>query len=243
MNQDQLKDAVAAAAVAMITPELASGVVIGVGTGSTTDRFIDGLAAHSDRFAGAVASSERSALRLAARGIRVFDLNEVDDLPVYVDGADEITADLAMIKGGGGALTREKIVAAVARRFICIADESKLVARLGSFALPVEVIPMARAHVMRALARAGREAGVGDAHTTLRAGRDGVPYLTDNGNCILDVSGWAIADPRALEAAIGAIVGVVESGLFALRAADVLLLATTAGVRSTVRTNDSLARP
>jgi ribose 5-phosphate isomerase A len=162
----------------------------------------------------------KSAERLAGHGIPVLDLNEVDDIPVYVDGADEVTANLAMIKGGGGALTREKIVAAVAKRFICIADETKLVAQLGKFPLPVEVIPMARAHVARALVALG-----GTPH--LRTG-----FVTDNGNQILDVSGLAIIDPAGLESEINQIIGVVTVGLFARRPADVLLLGTASGVKT-----------
>jgi ribose 5-phosphate isomerase A len=218
-TQDELKRAVARAAIRHV-PE---GQVIGVGTGSTADFFIDELGAIADRVAGAVASSERSARRLEAHGIRLLDLNDVDALPVYVDGADEIDAGFCMIKGGGGALTREKIVAAVARRFICIADASKQVDALGRFPLPVEVIPMARAHVMRELARLGGT-------PRLRAG-----FTTDNGNVILDVSGLRIDDPPALEQRIDGIVGVVTNGLFARRGADVLLLGTADGVSESQR--------
>jgi len=214
MNQDDLKRAVARAALA----EVVEGAVIGVGTGSTANFFIDGLAGMRDRIAGAVASSEASAARLAGHGIPVLDLNTVDDIPVYVDGADEIDASLAMVKGGGGALTREKIVAAVARRFVCIADQSKRVATLGRFPLPIEVIPMARAHVARAIAKLGGEA-------RLRAG-----FTTDNGNVILDVHGLSINDPVGLESALDHVAGVVTCGLFARRGADVLLLGTAAGV-------------
>ena len=242
MNQDEQKEAVAVAAVEIIERVFAPDLVIGVGTGSTADRFIDALALHRDRFAGAVASSERSAGRLAARAIRVFELNNVEVVAVYVDGADEVTDELAMIKGGGGALTREKIVAAAARRFICIADQSKLVRCLGAFPLPIEVIPMARAQVTRALVALGQTQGLHDTTVRLRAHRDGSPTITDNGNCILDVSGWTIADPRALEGSLGAIVGVVESGLFALRPADVLLLGTPDGVRTIDRSADALHR-
>jgi ribose 5-phosphate isomerase A len=218
-TQDELKRAVARAAIRHV-PE---GQVIGVGTGSTADLFIDELGAIADRVAGAVASSERSARRLEAHGIKLLDLNDVDALPVYVDGADEIDTGFCMIKGGGGALTREKIVAAVARRFICIADASKQVDVLGRFPLPVEVIPMARAHVMRELARLGGT-------PRLRAG-----FTTDNGNVILDVSGLRIDDPPALEQRIDGIVGVVTNGLFARRGADVLLLGTADGVRESQR--------
>jgi len=218
-TQDDLKRAVARAAVRHVP----AGVVIGVGTGSTADCFIDELAPLRDRIPGAVASSERSARRLAAAGIALVDLNDVDDLAVYVDGADEIDAGFAMIKGGGGALTREKIVAAVARTFVCIADESKLVGTLGRFPLPVEVIPMARAHVARQLAALGGE-------PRLRAG-----FTTDNGNLILDVHGLAIRAPEELEQRIDAIAGVVTNGLFARRGADILLLGTADGVRETRR--------
>lgn len=216
MTQDELKAAVAREAVKHVVPD----AIVGVGTGSTANLFIDELAKMRDRIKGAVASSVRSAERLAGHGIRVLDLNDVDDIPVYVDGADEVTSSLAMIKGGGGALTREKIVAAVARRFVCIADETKLVAQLGKFPLPVEVIPMARSHVARALAEMGGK-------PTLRAG-----FVTDNGNEILDVAGLAIADPVAMETQINQIIGVVTVGLFARRGADVLLLGTAAGVRT-----------
>jgi len=215
MNQDELKRAVAREALKHVV----AGAVLGVGTGSTADCFIDELAALKGSIAGAVASSERSAARLRKHGIRVLDLNDVDDIPVYVDGADEITDHLHMIKGGGGALTREKIVAAVAKKFVCIADESKLVAVLGGFPLPVEVIAMARAYVARELAKLGGQ-------PRLREG-----FATDNGNVILDVSGLRIVDPEALETAINNITGVVTSGLFARRGADVLLLGTSSGVR------------
>jgi len=216
MTQDELKRAVAREAVRHVV----TGAVLGVGTGSTADCFIDELGAMKAAIPGAVASSERSAERLRRHGIRVLELNDVDDIPVYVDGADEITERMHMIKGGGGALTREKIVAAVARSFVCIADESKLVPALGRFPLPVEVIPMARGYVARELAKLG---GV----PRLRAG-----FTTDNGNVILDVSGLQIADPPELEARINGIVGVVTNGLFARRGADVLLLGTASGVRT-----------
>jgi ribose 5-phosphate isomerase A len=216
MTQDELKAAVAREAVKHVVPD----AIVGVGTGSTANLFIDELAKMRDRIRGAVASSVRSAERLAGHGIRVLDLNDVADIPVYVDGADEVTASLAMIKGGGGALTREKIVAAVARRFVCIADETKLVKQLGKFPLPVEVIPMARAHVTRALAAMGGK-------PALRAG-----FVTDNGNEILDVAGLSIADPVAMETQINQIIGVVTVGLFARRGADVLLLGTADGVRT-----------
>lgn len=216
MTQDELKRAVAREAIRHLSPD----TVIGVGTGSTADFFIDELARLKDRIKGAVASSERSAERLRAHGIAVLDLNDVEDIPVYVDGADEITERMHMVKGGGGALTREKIVAAVAKKFVCIADESKLVPMLGSFPLPVEAIPMARAYVSRELAKLG-------GRPKLREG-----FTTDNGNIILDVSGLQIADPVALESAIDNITGVVTNGLFARRGADVLLLGTASGVRT-----------
>jgi ribose 5-phosphate isomerase A len=219
MTQDELKLAVARAAIGHVVED----AIVGVGTGSTANFFIDELARIKHRIPGAVASSERTAERLAGHGIRVVDLNGIEELAVYVDGADEITQDLAMIKGGGGALTREKIVAAVARNFVCIADASKLVPTLGAFPLPVEVIPMARAHVAREIAKLG---GV----PRLREG-----FTTDNGNVILDVSGMTILDPAAVETEINNIVGVVTNGLFALRGADVLLLGTERGVRTLTR--------
>jgi ribose 5-phosphate isomerase A len=218
MTQDELKQAVARAAIDYVVP----GAIIGVGTGSTANFFIDELGRIKDRIPAAVASSEATAKRLAGHGIKVLDLNDVSDLSVYVDGADEITADMAMLKGGGGALTREKIVAAVAKRFVCIADESKLVQTLGKFPLPVEVIPMARAYVARELAKLGGE-------PVLRTG-----FTTDNGNLILDVRGLSITAPVELEDRINGIVGVVTSGLFARRGADVALLAGAGGV-TTVR--------
>jgi ribose 5-phosphate isomerase A len=219
MDKEALKQAAARAALAFV-PESA---IIGVGTGSTANHFIDALADMRSRIEGAVASSEASAARLRAAGIAVLDLNSVDELPVYVDGADEIDRHMHMIKGGGGALTREKIVAAVAAKFVCIADDSKLVDVLGAFPLPVEVIPMARSHVARELVRLG-------GRPELR--RD---FVTDNGNVILDVRGLDIIDPPGLEAAINQIVGVVTNGLFARRGADVALLAGQAGVRQLTR--------
>ena len=219
MNQDQLKQAVAAAAVDFVQP----GQVLGVGTGSTVDFFIDALAAARIEVPATVSSSERSTRRLRHHGFTVVDLNEVVDIAVYVDGADEIDPGFAMIKGGGGALTREKIVAAVARQFVCIADASKLVSTLGRFPLPVDVIPMARAYVARELARLG-------GRPVLREG-----FVTDNGNLILDVHGLTITDPAGLEARVTAIAGVVSCGLFAARGADVLLLGTPDGVRLTRR--------
>jgi ribose 5-phosphate isomerase A len=197
--------------------------VIGVGTGSTANFFIDALAQHRMEFDGAVASSQATAARLKAHGIPVYDLNGVDDLEFYVDGADESDAHLNLIKGGGAALTREKIVAAVAETFICIADESKLVTVLGEYPLPVEVIPMARSHVARQLVKLGGDPVY----------REGV--LTDNGNIILDVFNLSIVNPQALEAQINAIVGVVCNGLFAARPADLLLLGTKNGVTTLKR--------
>lgn len=219
MTQDELKQQAALRALDYVI----EGSIVGVGTGSTANFFIDGLAGMKDRIIGAVASSEASARRLAGHGIRLFDMNEVDDLPVYVDGADEIDASLAMIKGGGGAQTREKIVAAVARKFVCICDASKKVERLGRFPLPIEVIPMARAQVARQLTLLG-------GRPVLREG-----FVTDNGNQILDVHGLDIADPVGLEIQLDGIVGIVTSGLFAKRGADVLLLATPTGVQSVER--------
>ena len=219
MTQDELKAAVAQAAIEYVLAEVPQGALIGVGTGSTANYFIDALAAHKDRYRGAVASSEATRQRLEQHGIAVFDLNEVSELPVYVDGADEIDAGLHMIKGGGGALTREKIVAAVARTFVCIADASKQVEVMGRFPLPVEVIPMAREYVARELSQLGGQ-------PVLRAG-----FITDNGNQILDVHGLQITAPKALEERINQIVGVVTNGLFALRPADVLLLGTPQGVQ------------
>lgn len=219
MTQDELKQQAALRAL----DHVIEGSIVGVGTGSTANFFIDGLAGMKDRIIGAVASSEASARRLAGHGVRLFDMNEVDDLPVYVDGADEIDASLAMIKGGGGAQTREKIVAAVARKFVCICDASKKVERLGRFPLPIEVIPMARAQVARQLTLLG-------GRPVLREG-----FVTDNGNQILDIHGLDIADPAGLEIQLDGIVGIVTSGLFAKRGADVLLLATPTGVQSIER--------
>ncbi len=219
MTQDELKKAVAKAAIAHVPEDC----IVGVGSGSTANFFIDELAGVKGRLEGAVASSEATSARLKAAGIRVFDLNSVDELPVYVDGADEVTLHLYMIKGGGGALTREKIVAAVASKFVCIADEAKLKDVLGAFPLPVEVIPMARSYVARELVRLG-------GHPELRQG-----FTTDNGNIILDVRGLAIVNPVALEGEINQIVGVVANGLFARRGADVLLLGTRDGVKTLAR--------
>lgn len=223
MTQDQLKQAVAQAAVDHILPFLDSKSVIGVGTGSTANCFIDALAQHKMAFDGAVASSEATAARLKGHGIPVYDLNSVSELEFYIDGADESDQHLHLIKGGGAALTREKIVAAVAKTFICIADASKLVPLLGAFPLPVEVIPMARSHVARQLVKLGGDPVY----------REGV--LTDNGNIILDVFNLQIVDPVALERDINAIVGVVTNGLFAARPADLLLLGTADGVKTLTR--------
>ncbi|MCO6056343.1 ribose-5-phosphate isomerase RpiA [Pseudomonas sp. MOB-449] len=220
MTQDQLKQAVAQAAIDVILPKLDEKSIIGVGTGSTANFFIDLLARHKMAFDGAVASSEATAQRLKGHGIPVYDLNSVSDLEFYVDGADESNERLELIKGGGAALTREKIVAAVAKTFICIADESKLVPLLGAFPLPVEVIPMARSHVARQLVKLGGDPVY----------REGV--LTDNGNIILDVHNLRIDSPVQLEEQINNIVGVVTNGLFAARPADLLLLGTRDGVKS-----------
>ena len=218
MTQDELKQAVAQAAADYVAANAPAGSVIGVGTGSTANFFIDALAPLRERYRGAVASSEATRQRLEGHGFAVLDLNDVVDIPVYVDGADEIDGGLNMIKGGGGALTREKIVAAVARTFVCICDASKRVDVMGRFPLPVEVIPMARAHVARQLSRLG-------GRPLERAG-----FVTDNGNLILDVHGLSITDPKGLEAEIDQITGVVTNGLFARRPADVLLLGTADGV-------------
>lgn len=219
MTQDQLKQSVARAALEYIKPKLDDDSVIGIGTGSTANFFIDYLADIKAQINATVASSEASASRLRSHGIPVVELNTVDEITVYVDGADEADAQLALIKGGGAALTREKIVAAVAREFVCIADESKYVEQLGNFPLPVEVIPMARSHVARQLLKLG-------GNPVYRQG-----VVTDNGNIIIDVYDFMIANPKATEAAINAITGVVTNGIFALRPADRLLLATATGVK------------
>jgi len=218
MTQDELKAQVAQAAL-----KYTQEGVIGVGSGSTVFKFIDALATIKGRIDGAVAASEASAERLKKHGIRVFDMNSVTEIPVYVDGADEITEHLHMIKGGGGALTREKIVAAVAKTFVCICDASKLVPVLGKFPLPVEVIPMARGYV-------GREMLKRKAQPVLREG-----FKTDNGNLVLDCHGLTIMDPPALEAELNGIAGVVTNGLFARRGADVLLLGTEGRVETIKR--------
>ncbi len=215
MTQDELKQAVARTAI-----DYVKGGIIGVGTGSTANFFIDELAKIKSRIDGAVASSEATAQRLKGHGIQVLDLNSVGELEVYVDGADEITEHLHMIKGGGGALTREKIVAACSKKFVCICDESKLVGMLGKFPLPVEVIPMARSYVARELVKLGGQ-------PVLRQG-----FTTDNGNVILDVHGLQILNPVELEGRINQIVGVVTNGLFAMRPADVLLLGSAQGVKT-----------
>lgn len=219
MTQDEMKQAVALAAIDYVVP----GEIIGVGTGSTANFFIDELGKIKDRIKGAVASSEATAQRLQSHGITVFDLNDIDTMSVYIDGADEITATGAMIKGGGAALTREKIVASVAKQFVCIADGSKLVNLLGHFPLPVEVIPMAQAVVARKLAALGGE-------PRLRV-KDGKPVVTDNGCYIIDVLALQIQNPAELEAQINDIVGVVTVGLFARRAANIALLGTADGVQ------------
>jgi ribose 5-phosphate isomerase A len=216
MSQDDLKRAVAQAAVGYVPIDS----IVGVGTGSTANFFIDELAKIKHRIRGAVASSEASAQRLRGHGIEVLSLNDAGSLPVYVDGADEITRHLHMIKGGGGALTREKIVAAASKKFICVCDASKLVDVLGKFPLPIEVIPIARSSVARQLVALGGQ-------PKLREG-----FTTDNGNAILDVHGLQIMNPVELESTLDHIAGVVTNGLFARRAADVLLLGTTEGVKT-----------
>lgn len=216
MTQDELKLLVAREALKHVVED----AIVGVGSGSTVNLFIDALAGIKGRIEGAVAASAASAGRLKQHGIRVFELNSVDELPVYVDGADEVTEHLYMIKGGGGALTREKIIAAVARKFVCICDASKLVPVLGKFPLPVEVIPMARSHVGRELLRRG-------AHPVLREN-----FKTDNGNLIIDCHGLTLLDPPAMEAELNNVAGVVTNGIFARRPADLLLLAEPSGVRA-----------
>ena len=213
-TQDELKQQVAKAAVAYVKEG-----IIGVGTGSTANYFIEELAKVKGKIDGAVASSEATAQRLRGHGIKVYDLNSIDSMDIYVDGADEITEHMHMLKGGGGALTREKVVAAVAKQFICICDESKYVPVLGKFPLPVEVLPMARSYVARELVKLGGQPVLRD-------------FTTDNGNIILDVHNLRIDDPIAMEAKINQIVGVVTNGLFAARPANVLLLATADGVKT-----------
>jgi ribose 5-phosphate isomerase A len=222
MTQDELKQAVARAAIDYVV----DGEIIGVGTGSTANFFIDELAIIKDRIKGTVASSEATAARLRGHGIPVYDLNDVASIAVYIDGADEINHGGAMIKGGGAALTREKIVASVSQKFVCIADGSKLVDVLGKFPLPVEVIPMARAAVMRKLQALG-----GQPRLRTRAGSNEA-FITDNGGEIIDVVGLSITDPAGLETQINQIVGVIAVGLFAQRGADVCLLGTGEGVKT-----------
>ena len=216
LSQDEMKQAVAEAALEYVE----SGMIVGIGTGSTANFFIDGLARIKGKIDGTVASSEASAERLRGHGIEVFDLNAVGNIPLYVDGADESNKYLHLIKGGGGALTREKIVAGAAEKFICIADDSKLVDCLGAFTLPIEVIPMARSFVARQMVKLGGEPVY----------RDG--FVTDNGNIILDIHHLQIMEPGKLEAEINNIPGVVTNGLFAIRPADVLLLGGQDGVRT-----------
>lgn len=219
LSQQELKQQAADAALELVEQVAGPDVIIGVGTGSTADLFIDGLARFKGRIGGTVASSERSAARLTGHGLKVLDLNDVTSMPIYVDGADEIDANLHMIKGGGGAQTREKIVASVADRFVCIVDESKLVEVMGKFPLPIEVIPMARESVARAMVALGGQ-------PRLREG-----FVTDNGNIILDVAGLSITDAPGLEARVNNLAGVVTCGLFAIAGADVALLATQNGIR------------
>jgi ribose 5-phosphate isomerase A len=214
MTQDELKERVAREALKHVVED----AIVGVGSGSTVFKFIDALSSIKHKIEGAVAASEASAERLRKHGIRVFDLNSVNELPVYIDGADEITEHLHMIKGGGGALTREKITAAVAKKFVCICDASKLVPVLGKFPLPVEVIPMARSYVAREIVKMG-------GHPELREG-----FTTDNGNVVLDCHGMTLLDPPKTETVLNQIAGVVSNGIFARRPADVLLLAEASGV-------------
>ena len=218
LTQDQMKAQVGFAALDYVS----RGEIVGVGTGSTVNKFIDALATIKDEIKGAVSSSVASSERLRAAGIPVFDSNEVEELSVYIDGADEIDHRGYMIKGGGAALTREKIVAAQSRRFVCIADASKLVTTLGDFPLPVEIIPMAARRIIRQFARLGGEAQVRE--------KDGLPLVTDNGQHIIDVSGIKIIDPRAFEAEVSQWPGVVTVGVFAYQKADVCLLGTPSGV-------------
>ena len=220
MTQDELKALVGQAALKYVVP----GEIVGVGTGSTVNKFIDALASMTDQIKGAVSSSEASTLRVKALGIAVFDSNEVESLSVYIDGADEIDHQGHMVKGGGAALTREKIVAAQCQQFVCIADESKLVDALGAFPLPVEVIPMATARVMRQFAAMGGSAVVRQ--------KDGQPLVTDNGQHIIDVKGLKITDPVAFENTVSQWPGVVTVGVFALQKAQVCLLGTSTGVKT-----------
>jgi len=219
MTQDELKKMVAQAAIEYVVPD----TIVGIGTGSTANFFIDALAEIKHKINGTVASSEASADRLKGHGIQVFDLNSVDEISVYIDGADESDNHLHLTKGGGGALTREKIVAACSKKFVCIADDSKLVDVLGEFPLPVEVIPMARSFVAREIVKLG-------GRPVYREG-----FVTDNGNVILDIHDMSIVDPRALETQLNNITGVVTNGLFALKPADVLLLGTQGGIKKLER--------
>jgi ribose 5-phosphate isomerase A len=223
MDQNELKKAVAQAAANYVRDRLDDRSVIGVGTGSTANYFIECLAAFKHDISATVASSEETARRLKALQITVIDLNSAPEVSIYVDGADEANSFLHLIKGGGGALTREKIIAAVAKEFVCIADGSKLVDVLGRFPLPVEVVPMARSHVARQIVKLG-----GDPVYRER-------FITDNGNIILDVHNMSIVDPRELETQLNQITGVVTNGLFALRPADKLILGTKEGVRTLTR--------
>jgi ribose 5-phosphate isomerase A len=218
--QDELKRNVAQVAVDYVLPRLKDNIIIGIGTGSTANFFIDLLAQHKHKIAGTVSSSEASSQRLRDHGITVYDLNAVSTIEIYIDGADETNDRLELIKGGGGALTREKIVAACAKEFVCIVDESKLVKRLGTFPLPVEVIPMARSHVARQLARLGGT-------PVLREN-----FLTDNGNIILDVRNLNMPIPCQMEEKINNITGVVCNGLFALRPADLLIIGGKSGIKT-----------
>jgi len=220
MTQDELKTLVGQAALSYVVP----GEIVGVGTGSTVNKFIEALATIKDSVPGAVSSSEASTARLQALGIRVFEANEVGDLAVYIDGADEIDTQGHMVKGGGAALTREKIVAAQSRYFVCIADESKMVQHLGAFPLPVEVIPMASARLARQFEAMGAQA--------LVRKKDGSPLVTDNGQHILDVTGLQITDPLAFEREINQWPGVITVGVFAHQKAQTCLLGTAAGVRT-----------
>lgn len=214
--QDQLKQQAAQAALEYVP----AGSIVGVGTGSTVNFFIDALAGIKHKIEGAVSSSEASTQRLRGHGIEVFDLNAVSNIPVYIDGADETNAHLQLIKGGGGALTREKIIAHLAKKFICVADETKMVPRLGQFPLPIEVIPMARSMIARELVKLGGQPVY----------RDG--FVTDNGNQILDVHNLEIMEPAKLEAQLNNLPGIVTVGLFAIRPADVLILGTPSGIRT-----------
>lgn len=220
LSQDELKTLVGQAALQYVVP----GEIVGVGTGSTVNKFIDALASMKDQIKGAVSSSVASTERLLALGIPVFDSNDVTELSVYIDGADEIDGQGNMVKGGGAALTREKIVAALSRQFVCIADDSKLVETLGKFPLPVEVIPMAVQRVIRQFAAMGGQAAV--------RLKDGQPLVTDNGQVIVDVTGLRIADPLAFEAQVSQWPGVVTVGVFAFQKAQVCLLGTAHGVKT-----------